>query len=223
MIYRSASNRANWATFFLVVYGVIGIISIASTIAEIGLLQRVESGGSLTTAEAARNDNRQAIISILQLLALGVVIIAFLMWIHRASKNLAPLGWLDQQFSPGWAVGWWFVPIWWLFRPYQVMKEIWTGSGDSRLSPLLGPWWAAWLLTSWLDAFATMLSLPDDTTASDLIVADLVFVAAAGIGMVALALVVILMRQITSNQANRANMQAMEGPPSTAYPATPPT
>jgi hypothetical protein len=83
--------------------------------------------------------------------------IVFLLWIYRASRNLHSLGALGQRFSPGWAVGWWFIPIMFFFRPYQVMVEIWKGSTPratreatfdwkaESVSTLLPWWWACWI------------------------------------------------------------------------------
>lgn len=54
----------------------------------------------------------------------------------------------DEMFiSPGWAVGWYFVPFANLFKPLQAMKEIWLESNragtsyESRGSAILGWWW----------------------------------------------------------------------------------
>ena len=49
---------------------------------------------------------------------------AVLMWVHRAYRNLPALGARDMAYSPGWAVGWWFIPFLNLVRPYQVVREI---------------------------------------------------------------------------------------------------
>ena len=82
-------------------------------------------------------------------------VVLFLMWMHRVSRNLQPLGAHGQRFSPGWAVGWWFIPIFFLFRPFQVMAEIWKGSGgtlsdtwrEESVPALLPWWWALWVAT----------------------------------------------------------------------------
>jgi hypothetical protein len=101
-------------------------------------------------------------------LELGVriaIAVCFLVWIHRAYRNLPALGAQLMRFTPGWAVGWWFVPIAVMWRGYQVTRELWilsqpaqavlpTGERIQRRAPLLGWWWAVYLIStfkmSWL-------------------------------------------------------------------------
>jgi len=61
-----------------------------------------------------------------------------------------------MSFTPGWSVGWYFVPIANLFKPYLAMKEIWQRShkDQSVSSAILGLWWAAWLISYFLSEFA---------------------------------------------------------------------
>ena len=54
--------------------------------------------------------------------------ITFLKWIYRTNFNLRALSQERMSFTPGWSVGWYFVPIANLFKPYQAMKEIWANS-----------------------------------------------------------------------------------------------
>jgi len=54
--------------------------------------------------------------------------VAWLMWQHRAQANLHAAGIGGLKFTPGWAVGYWFVPIVNLVRPYQSVKELWSAS-----------------------------------------------------------------------------------------------
>lgn len=78
--------------------------------------------------------------------------ILILIWINRANKNARALRAPGITITPGWAVGWYFVPLMNLFRPFQAMKELWHGSlalaNDSRRSEdgLLNIWWWSWLL-----------------------------------------------------------------------------
>ena len=66
--------------------------------------------------------------------------VAFLMWIHRAYRNLPALRGTPLKCSPRWAVGYYFIPILNFFRPYQVMKEIWRES-DPRGYPCSAKHW----------------------------------------------------------------------------------
>ncbi|MDE2927401.1 MAG: DUF4328 domain-containing protein [Acidobacteriota bacterium] len=84
--------------------------------------------------------------------------ILVLIWIHRANHNARQLGAADMHFTPGWAVGWYFVPIAWFWKPYQAMTEIWRASrnpADWRgrpVSALLQWWWVLWIVPFWGEA-----------------------------------------------------------------------
>jgi hypothetical protein len=84
--------------------------------------------------------------------------ILVLCWIHRAHSNLPGLGNGAVQYTPGWCVGYWFIPILNLYRPYQAMCELMNGSDPKRYprptvdlplqsgNLLLGFWWLFWIL-----------------------------------------------------------------------------
>jgi len=98
------------------------------------------------------------------LLATGI---CFFVWMYRRDKNLRAFGAEELQFRPGWVVGYFFVPIMNLYRPYQALSEIWqasdpdpaarTKAGRRHIHPpaLLGFWWGCWLLWSVIDGIAS--------------------------------------------------------------------
>ena len=217
-VYASPTGSSRVAIFTLLAFGVVMVISIISTIAEINLLQEVADGGFISQSQAEGNDSRQALIGWLYIGVFVATAITFLAWISRASSNLSPLGVENQQHSPGWAVGSWFVPIVWLYRPYQVMKEIWKGSysgiregsnewRNAPVSPLLGFWWAAWLISGWGENIATRIWFSGDLTAERIITADWISIVANIIGLVSLAMVVVLIRGITQHQERKFENQ----------------
>jgi hypothetical protein len=106
---------------------------------------------------------------------MGVIIataVVFLMWIYRANLNCHGFGAEGMQFTPGWAVGWYFIPFLNLIRPFQVMKEIWMVSSDpgnwqaQKGSPILGWWWALWLISCFLGQIVFRLAMRVDSPAS---------------------------------------------------------
>ncbi len=71
----------------------------------------------------------------------------FFFWLFRATANVHALG-ADVSFAPGWAVGWFIVPIVDLWMSFLVVEELWRASADARdwrrqLAPwLVIHWWA---------------------------------------------------------------------------------
>jgi hypothetical protein len=117
---------------------------------------------SLATGNAAKADSDEFTLMdgvelLSGLFSLGTFIITgvlFLMWIHRANRNVRALGAEGMKFTPGWSVGWYFIPIASLWKPYQAMKEIWQASHNPKLwttqelKPIVNVWWTLWLLSN---------------------------------------------------------------------------
>ena len=144
--------------------------------------------------------------------------VLFLAWVYRAHRNLKALGATDLKYSPGWAIGGFFVPLLNLVRPYQVVTEIWNESGSQRRSPLggtwkheesswfIGLWWSAWLLAGIFDSLGVFMVIgsnqPDQLSVATrfLVVSDVVNAASA-----ALAIMVVLKINARQEKSNRIN------------------
>jgi hypothetical protein len=92
-------------------------------------------------------------INIFQAVVFLITAGAFLRWMYRASLAARALGATGLAISPGWAVGWFFVPIAMFWKPFQAMKQLWHGSRNPRDRAAQRPpaaiaiWWTLWLLT----------------------------------------------------------------------------
>lgn len=62
--------------------------------------------------------------SAFQLLAMVVAAVAVIVWMHRTSKALSSRGATDRRWSPGWAIGGWFIPFANLVIPKLVFGEM---------------------------------------------------------------------------------------------------
>jgi hypothetical protein len=92
-------------------------------------------------------------------------IVAVGVWTHRACANGHALGsrgdWVTPSVSPAMAVGSYFIPFVNLVRPYQAMREIDSATlGHSSTDPLLGLWWATWIVGNVLANAAFRLDSP---------------------------------------------------------------
>lgn len=121
------------------------------------VLQGVDSVTPSLQQRADESDTRQAIIGLAQVVVFLITSILFLRWWYRAYRNLNILTDHKTRWSPGWAVGYWFVPFLCLIRPYQIAKDLWVGSTPSEsslytahqnLSPsttIVSMWWFVWI------------------------------------------------------------------------------
>ena len=91
----------------------------------------------------------------------------WLAWFRRAYLNLPALGARRLRYRPWWAVGAWLLPVFSLFRPKQVLNDIWRAS-DPDLPPEQAATWrkrpVAELLGWWWLAFATSILVRSITT-----------------------------------------------------------
>ena len=138
------------------------IVSFISGYFQYDLLKSAASGASITPLDATLNDMREQIIGVLYLIVYIISTVTFIKWFRRAYFNLHLR--VDYLLhTEGWAAGSWFVPVISLFRPYQIMKELYEessellekkGINDNDLSTrYLGWWWALWIVSSIVGQF----------------------------------------------------------------------
>jgi hypothetical protein len=133
--------------------------------------------------------------SIIGLMVSGVL---FFIWSYRAmsvAHDLTP----TLAISPGWSIGWYFVPVATLWKPYEAMREIWQGSAlnneTAAHAPLIGWWWAAWIGRGILGGVAGVL-VRESPEISLMCVA-----AATTLGIVAAVLLTLIIGRINRMQA----------------------
>src|SRR5687768_6520564 len=147
--YTPLQGHAQAVTVVLVITVFVCVGAVISDISEWRLLDRMIAGEDWTDAEATSNDNRQAAIGLVQL-ALGIAgAVVFIRWMYGAYRNLDLVAPGERRYSAGWAIGSWFVPIMALFRPKQMINDIWRAGGrdyeHAQPGFLLLGWWVLWL------------------------------------------------------------------------------
>lgn len=132
------------------------------------------------------------------------------MWIYRASANAHAIS-DEMTISPGWAIGWYFVPIMNLFRPFQAMREIWMAShfkGNWHGEPapaILGWWWGLWLASNILANISFRLAL--NAEPGQLNQAALLDMAGATVALPLSLLLIGIMRRIVRAQSYAAHQE----------------
>ena len=132
---------------------VLSAVAFCSSWLQLDLLSAIKKGLYPSIAEVESNETRQRIIGIVWVVSYLITDIVFFVWIYRANYNARKLGVEGMKFTPAWSVGWFFVPIASLWKPFQAMNEIWKASKYSSpewknqpTDPIVGWWWASWLI-----------------------------------------------------------------------------
>jgi hypothetical protein len=154
-----------WTRWFLYAQIVIAVIALVSDWIEYQLLVDIKNGVyELTDAVVEADDARQGLVGNAMFCIFIVSGILILNWIYRANYNARQLGAEHMRFTPGWSIGWYFIPIACFWKPYQAMKEIWQASSHPQMwasrpvSALLPCWWVFWIVTHIIDNVAFQLS-----------------------------------------------------------------
>lgn len=167
-----------------------------------------------------------AVIGILSLIvimfALGAFVFYFI-WIYAAATNLRALGNDLLTITPGWCIGWWFIPFASLVMCYRSMAEIARASDPDarkvsttewarRSTPVtVKLWWAAYLVSglfgvvTFLDTMGRAQS--HTTPSAELTPFNIV---QHLFNLVAAVFVILAMRDIDRKQAESAQMLGME-------------
>lgn len=106
----------------------LALIAIGSNLMEYQLLTDFQNGvyfsQEMAVAGAEANDKRQQIIVFSYLAVFIISGILILKRIYQSNQNARYLGAKDMAFTPAWSIGFYFIPIVSLWKPYQAMKEI---------------------------------------------------------------------------------------------------
>lgn len=148
-------------------------LGIISSYFELDLLLKLQKGIYISDEAITSNDTRQFVIGIIQLGLYITTIVVFLNWFRRAYGNLHRLK-MKTRYSESMAIWSFFIPILYLFYPYQIMKEIWTKTQKAitRLdasytvntkSYLIGFWWALFIITIFVDRLIIRTFFAEET------------------------------------------------------------
>lgn len=151
-----------WATrACLIASAVISGATIAVTMQQYALLKSAEAGQISLDEVYDRLLVQLALVGLPQLIVMLASFVLIGMWIYRVAWNARVFaGARNLDFTPGWSVGWYFVPFANLWKPYQAMKEVWRASANpsqmdrASVSWWLPLWWLLWLVNGAVGNYA---------------------------------------------------------------------
>ena len=148
---------ARWATGLLIATLAMAWVAVGVDLAELRLLLRATGGDHVALEAREAQFTTNEILLWIQVTLFVATAVAFLAWLFQARVNLRAFGIRRPSYSRGWVVWGFLVPVVNLFRPYQVIREVWQASARKShdafnwrslpVSKLLPAWWA--LFVGW--------------------------------------------------------------------------
>lgn len=192
---------------------VLSVCYIAALLYQNGILHAMSSG-EVDMQQAEQSDEIVMAVSWLGTLTYISCVVLWGMWTVRAARNVRVLE-PDATFvfTPGWAVGYFFIPFLNLYKPYQAVREIDIHSGELALdgpaagASIIGAWWAAWIINNIVAQIAWRVSMQSSDTYDGLATANNANIGVEVLTMIATVLAVMMIRGINRKQvAKRASM-----------------
>lgn len=168
------SKRAkNLITVFWILIA-LSIIGLISSYFELRLLRSIQDGYFVTDFDAEANDLRQGIIGLLEMGVYIFSIVVFLKWFRRAYGNLNRINTNSFPHKDSTAVWCWIIPFVSLFKPAQIMSQIWkeTQASIKKYDPsysikhggiLIGIWWTLFIISNFVGRYILKTAFKQDT------------------------------------------------------------
>jgi hypothetical protein len=216
----SAHTRALVVVALFVAYVVVTLTAVVAKFTQLALPPLVIAAAEGDGEQFTLDDLIQFLVALATLFVFIALVVSFLVWLHRAARNLPALGnpKAKVEHTPGWAVGSFFVPFVNLVVPYKAVKEIWEKSdpsfrtGDdfmfaapSSAPPLVLGWWIAWIVSNFLSNISWRLQTRTPGTETFVTGVDII----SDLGnIIAAVLAIMVVRDIDRRQAERARRVA---------------
>ncbi|MDI1234526.1 MAG: DUF4328 domain-containing protein [bacterium] len=151
-------QRAKTAIVLIWIVLFFEILSLSVSLYSNHILTTVQGASILENDDVQMYSLIEGGVALFYLIAYIASMVVFIRWFRRAYYNLHQIA-EYLQYSEGWAAGCWFVPIINLFRPLQIMRELYEVSinllknkgmdvDENKGTTSLGWWWALWILNN---------------------------------------------------------------------------
>jgi hypothetical protein len=198
--------RARVAVLFLLGMALLAAIAALHFFSTFDLVDRA-ARGALRPGEARAFDDLTVTLGRIELAGQVVTGIAWFVWLHRAVANVRAVGG-QTAFTPGWAVGWWFIPFANLVQPYRILRSL-LNRLDAPSTGLVAYWWGCYLTAGFL---GTVASLQRPANLNDLRIFAATFLGLDLIRAAAAVLAVLLVREIEQRIERTARARLTPAP-----------
>jgi hypothetical protein len=221
--FRPVAVSARWVIGLMMATLVFAGLAAALAVKKVELLARA-SAGDLPPDALEAFGLLEGLLALFQLVVIVANVVAFLVWFHRAHRNLPSLEASPITYGSGWTIGGFLVPILNLVRPMQVMREVWHGSNPAKFEPerdgrllfgghestpvLVGWWWGLFLASNFVGNAVFRLAMGREQDLWHMQRQSGLEALSYAIDIPAAVVAVFLVRRVTAWQSERAALVA---------------
>jgi hypothetical protein len=166
--YVSTRSIVRYLTILLLFTAGLSSVSAGFEIAEIRLLAGIRNSESLSEPTRWAYSMIRNTLLIARVILVSTIAMTFIAWLHRARVNARSFGCRRFRFARHWTVIGFAIPIANLFRPLQVVSEVWQASDPRAIQTsvewksvpvprLLPAWWGVLLASATLELVSAAL------------------------------------------------------------------
>ncbi len=218
-IWDNSKRAKNLITVFWIIVG-LTILGLVPGFLELQLLNKLKVGEYVSDQEINISDITQGIFGLVQSVTYIVSIVFFLNWFRRAYGNLHRVK-VSPKYQESMALWTWFIPIISLFRPVQIMNEIWTQTQQKivRLDSSyvvkqgglkIGLWWTLFIISNFVGNYI-LKSVFRDETIEDLIQGSQALLVSDVMQIPEALLVIFIVKELSSMESKLAREIQLDG------------
>ncbi len=191
--YRDARGLAKVVIILLALNGVIYLALGAINV----MYYNVLSAEELNLKNAESVESLMVICGIAMAIVFLVTVVMFCVWTNRMMKNTWAIRGGNHLTTPGWAVGWYFIPFVSMWKPLGAVQQMRNAvySGPSGFN--LTPWWAFWLLSNILSSVSSKLPIE---TVEELLTSSFFDAATSPIDAISAIFALLMVKKLTNKQ-----------------------
>lgn len=177
IVFRDLAGLLKWLKISLGALALVALLDACSSWLQITVLGQAQSGAQITDEAIASSIIRGGLVAILHMLVYSLTAILFLRWTYLTKKNATALGASGLAFSPGWSVGYYFIPVLTLWKPYQALHETFRASHpdfrenweSAPVPRLLPAWWTVWIIAGLVSQVLLRMTIKGGDSIPDLL------------------------------------------------------
>lgn len=151
----------------LILWLVVDVCNAGASAYSIAVIQAYQAG-SADMSDLQRVDSVSQAAGIATIIINLSTIVLVGRWIYRVNKNAHSLS-DDMEMTPGWNIGWFFIPIASLWKPFEGVRQSWRASvspwnaAEAQVPAWITLWWVCWIISNILNNFIFRMSLDAKT------------------------------------------------------------